>query len=66
MDAKPQQPKEQEGAIAALNAAIDTLNLTKISNVPPAKAVSDSVNILLTRIRVCLLLFNDDLLQVYT
>ena len=56
MDAKPQQPKVQEGAIAALNAAIDALNLTKISSVPSAKVVFGLVGLLLAMIRVCSLL----------
>ena len=49
-----------------MNAAIEALDLTKTSNIPPAKAVFVSVAILLTTIRVCFLLFPNDLLQAHT
>ena len=62
MEAESQRPNEWEGAISALNAAIEALNLVKISSIPPAKAVFGSVIVILTLIRVCLL----DLLQVQT
>ena len=55
-------PKERE---ADLNAAIEALNLVKTSSILPAKAVLGSVTILLITIRVCLLLFHDDFLQVH-
>jgi len=67
MEAKSQRPNEQEGAISALNAAIEDLNLAeKVSSIPPAKAVFGSVTILLALIRVCFLLFRHDLLRVHT
>jgi hypothetical protein len=66
MEAKSQQLNEREGAISALNAAIEALNLAKISSIPPTKAVFGSVVVLLTLIRVCFLLFCCDLLQVHT
>lgn len=43
-----------------LDAAIDALNLAKISNATPAKAVSGSVVALLATIRVRTLLFYGD------
>jgi len=56
MEAESQQPKEREGAISALNAAIDALNLAKeISTVTPAKAVFGSVGVILAMIRVSFL-----------
>ena len=57
MKAKPQQPKEREGAISVLNATIETLNLAKeVSSITPAKAVFGSVSVILTMIKVSLLL----------
>ena len=57
MESKPQRPKEREGVISALNAAIETLNLAKeISSITPAKAVFGSVSVILAVIRVSLLL----------
>ena len=50
---KSQQPKEGDGVISALNAAIEGLNLAKeISSIAPAKAVFGSVSIVLAMIRV--------------
>lgn len=66
MEAKSQRPNERE-AIPALNAAIEAVNLAeKTPDITPAKAVFGSVTILLTMIRVCLLLFYNDSLQIYT
>jgi hypothetical protein len=56
MEAESQRPKGREGAISALNEAIEALNPAKMSSFPPAKAVFGSVIILLTLIRVCFLL----------
>ena len=54
MEAKSQQPKGREGAISALNAAIEASNLVKdLSSIAPAKTVFASINALLTLIRVC-------------
>ena len=66
MDAESRRPKEREDAIQTLNAAIEALNLAKISSITPTKAVFGSVIVLLTLIKVCLLLFCSDLLQVHT
>jgi len=57
-----QRLNEREGAISALNAAIEALDLKKISGISPAKAVFGSVFTLLTLIRVGFL----DPLQVQT
>ena len=54
MEAKSQRPKGREGAISALNAAIEALNLAnELSTIAPAKTVFGSINTLLTLIRVC-------------
>jgi len=58
--------KQQKEREADLNAAIEALDFAKTSSIPPAKAVFGSVTILLTTIRVCFLLFRNDLLQVHT
>ena len=67
MGAKPQQPMDWDRALLELDGAIQVLDLAeKGSNIPPAKVVFDLVGILLATIRVCLLLFSGDLLQVHT
>jgi hypothetical protein len=66
MDSNPQRPKDQEGSILALNAAINALNLANTLSIPPAKAVFSSVSILLATIKVRFPLFRNDLLQVHT
>lgn len=66
MKAESQHPKGREGAIAALNEAIEGLNLVKVSCVAPAKIIIDSFSILLTLIRVCFPSFCQYLLQVHT
>jgi len=65
MEAKSRRPNEGEGAISALNAAIEALNLAKISSIPPAKAIFDSTTTLLTLVRVGFPLFSNDLLRVH-
>jgi len=56
MEAEPKRPKEREGVISALNAAIGAMNLAKeISSITPAKAVFGSVGILLEMTRVSFL-----------
>ena len=56
MNANPQQPKEQQGAISTLNALIEALNLAKeVVSITPAKAVLGSASVLLVMIRVNLL-----------
>ena len=67
MDADSQRTKGRDTVLSALNIAIEALNLAKdISTIAPAQAVFGSVSILLTMIRVRLLSFSDDTLQVYT
>jgi hypothetical protein len=66
METEPQRPEGREGAISALNEAIEALNPAKVSSFPPAKAVFGSVTVLLTLIRVCFLLSCNDLLRVHT
>ena len=57
MKAESQRPKERDGVVSALNAAIEVLNLAKeISSVTPAKAVFGSVSVILATIRVSFLL----------
>jgi len=53
MEAKSQRPKERKGAVLALDAAIEALNIAKeLSSITPAKAVFGSVGVVLTMIRV--------------
>jgi hypothetical protein len=67
IDAKPQRPKDQDGAISALNVAINALHRAeKSSRITPIKTVFGSVDILLATIRVRLLLVCNNLLQVHT
>jgi hypothetical protein len=55
MEAESQRPKGRDGAISALNAAIEALNLAKeLSSITPAKAVFGSVSVILAMIRVSL------------
>jgi len=57
MDAKPQRPKELEGTIPALNAAIEAMNLAKeLSTIKQAKDIFGSVSVTLTMLRVGFLL----------
>jgi hypothetical protein len=66
IDAKPQRPKDRDGAISALNVAIDALHLAeKSSKITPIKTVLLRSTFFST-IRVRLLLFYNDLLQVHT
>ena len=67
MTDKPQRPKERDGALSALNVAIDGLNFAKeLADITPAKAAVGSVAILLTMIRVGFLLFCDETPRVHT
>ena len=52
--------------MSTLNAAIGALDPAKIPSFPPAKAVFDSVTVLLTFIRVCFMLPCNNLLRVHT
>jgi len=66
METELRQPTGREGNISALDAAIKSLKLTEnTSSIAPAKTVFGSVNTLLTTIRVRLLSFCNDLLQVH-
>ena len=57
MKAGSQRSKGQEGAISALDAAIEALNLAKeLSSITPARAVFGSVSVILVMIRVSFLL----------
>jgi len=67
MEPESKKPKGRRAAISALNGAIEAVNLAeKISTIPPAKTVFGSVGTLLMLIKVCFLLFCDNILQVYT
>jgi len=67
MDAKPRPPMNWDRALLALDGAIQVLDLAERgSNILPAKAVFVPVVILLATIRVRLLFFGGDLLQVHT
>ena len=56
MEADSLRPRDRDGALSLLNAAIEAMNLAKeISSLTPAKAVFGSVGILLTMIKVRLL-----------
>ena len=59
-----QCPKDREGTISGLNAAIEALDLAKTSSTTPVETVFGSFAILLTTIRVSFLFFSNDLLQV--
>jgi len=53
MDAKSRRPKDREGAISALNAAIEAMNLAEgLSTITPAKEVFGSLGVTLTILRV--------------
>ena len=65
MDPKSQRSKDQEGAISALNAAIDVLNLAKTSSIALAETVFGSVSTLLATTMVCFPLFCNGLLQAH-
>ena len=56
MSATSQQPEERDGAVTALNAAIETLNIVKeVLSVTPVKAACGAVSVILAMIRVSLL-----------
>ena len=56
METKPRRPKEREGVVLALDAAIEAMNLAKeLSRATPAKAVFGSVSGILVMIKVSLL-----------
>ena len=58
------QTQGREGTVSTSNAAIEAMDLAeKISSITPAKAVFGTVVILLTIIKVCSLLFRDEMLQ---
>jgi len=58
MEAEFQQSKGRKGAILALDAAIEALNLARdLSSIIPARAVFCTVGVVLTTIKVSLLVF---------
>ena len=58
MEAEFQQSKGRKGAILALDAAIEALNLAReVSSITPVSAVFGIVGVVLTMIRVSLLVF---------
>ena len=58
MEAESQRPKEREGTVSALNAAIEAMNFAKeLSSITPAKAVFGSVSVILAMIRMSFLVF---------
>ena len=60
MEAKSQRPEGREGAILALDVAIEALNLAKeLSSITPAKAVFGSVSVILVMIKVGFLVFRN-------
>jgi len=57
MEVESQRPEGREGAISALNTAIEALNLAKeLSSIVPAGALFGSASVILTIIRVSFLL----------
>jgi hypothetical protein len=61
MEIKFQRPKERDGVLSSLNAAIEILNLAKeLSSISSATAAFGSVNALLMMIRVNFRLFRHD------
>ena len=61
MATNSQRPKGRENNVSLLNAAIDAMDLAeKISSITPAKAVFATVGVLLAMIKVCFLLFSDE------
>jgi hypothetical protein len=67
MGAKPQRPEGRDGAIYALNVAIDAVNAGKdiSAGVASAQAIFGSLGALLTVIRVPSLLFCRDGLPIH-
>jgi len=66
MATKTQRPKGRENAVSLLNAAIDAMDLAeKISSITPAKAVFATVSVLLAMLKVCFLLFRDEVSRVH-
>jgi len=56
MEVKSQRPKGREGAMSALNTAVEALKLAKeLSSIAPAKALFGSVSTILAIIRVSFL-----------
>ena len=59
-------PKDKDGVLSPLNAAIDGLNLLKeLASVALAKDAFSAVSTLLTMIRVRTLLFCDEMFQAH-
>ena len=56
-ESRIQRPNEREGAVSALNVAIEALNLAKeVSSITPAKVVCGTVSVILIMIKVGFLL----------
>ena len=66
MDTNPQQQKHRDHVLSLLNAAIKAVDLAKeASSTTPAAPVFGPVSVLLTTIRVCSILFSDDLFRAH-
>jgi len=66
MATESQRPKGRESAVSLLNAAIDAMDLAeKISSITPAKVVFATVGVLLAMIKVCFLLFRDEMFRAH-
>ena len=67
MAPKPQRQKRRDSVQSPLDSAIQDVALARdICSISPAQAAFDSVSAFLAAIRVCLLLFREDELPVYT
>ena len=66
MTDKSQRPKGRDGILSLLDVAISGLDLAKeLSGIAPAQAAFGTVSALLTMIRVCFLLFCDEMSQTH-
>jgi hypothetical protein len=66
MEIKSQRPKEQDGVLHSLNAAIEVLNLARdLACVSSAAAAFASVSTLLTMVRVQFRVFCNDVFQIH-
>jgi len=66
MATNSQRPKGRENVVSLLNAAINAMDLAeKISSITPAKAVFATVSVLLAMIKVCFLLFRDEMFRTH-
>jgi len=66
MATESQRPRGRESAVSLLNAAINAMDLAeKISSITPAKVVFATVGVLLAMIKVCFLLFRDEMFRAH-